>query len=92
MHLEDDVKLQKLMFAMRKELEKKKEVYGDEKLQVLQNAIDQIMGSEKLNGSSQDTFKLLNEPIQRPNTELNDYKQEDQNIKQKLNVKIKHKY
>lgn len=40
MHLEDDVKLQKLMFAMRKELEKKKEVYGDEKLQVLQNAID----------------------------------------------------
>jgi len=30
--LEDDVEIQKLIFAMRDELEKKKEVYGEEKL------------------------------------------------------------
>ena len=33
--LEDDVKIQKLVFAMKDELERKKEVYGEEKLKVL---------------------------------------------------------
>ena len=37
--LEDDVKIQKLVFAMRDELEKKKDIYGEEKLEVIQNAI-----------------------------------------------------
>jgi hypothetical protein len=45
--LEDDVKIQKLVFAMRDELEKKKDIYGEEKLEVIQNAIQQIMGNDQ---------------------------------------------
>jgi hypothetical protein len=38
--VEDDIKLQRLVIAMRDELEKKKGIYGEDKLQILQNAID----------------------------------------------------
>ena len=54
---------------MRDELEKKKEIYGEDKLQVLQHAIDKIMNTDELQTSSQETFKLLNHPVKRPNTQ-----------------------
>lgn len=72
--LEDDTKLQNLIFAMRDEIEQKKEIYGDERLQVLQNAIDQIV--DKKQNSSADTYKMINKPVQRPLTQQSGFQLE----------------